>query len=150
MTQSDPECIRGNADDPVTIPDGRKYHKKEFVIMANTSKKKSNTPQQTWNTITGTMRVYGNTFETGKSKSKDKRTYTKWSATISGKDDNDEWVNFYINVKFVGKDSAEPETDGLHTIDIMNAFWSVNTFTNKDGDTVNSPVIVVTSNDIVE
>lgn len=121
--------------------------------MANTSRKSAtkrdeSTPMQTWNVITGTMRVYGNTFEVGKGKNK--RDLTKWSATISGKNANDEWVNYYVPVKFAGKDSCEPDSDGLHTIDISNAFWSIDTYENRKGETVTIPCVVVTSNEVVE
>lgn len=121
--------------------------------MANTSRKSAtkreeSTPMQTWNVITGTMRVYGNTFEVGKGKNK--HNMVKWSATISGKNADDEWVNYYVPVKFAGKDSCEPDSDGLHTIDISNAFWSIDTYENRKGETVTIPCVVVTSNEVVE
>lgn len=121
--------------------------------MANTSRKSAtkreeSTPMQTWNVITGTMRVYGNTFEVGKGKNK--HNMVKWSATISGKNADDEWVNYYVPVKFAGKDSCEPDSDGLHTIDISNAFWSIDTYENRKGETVTIPCVVVTSNEVTE
>ena len=120
--------------------------------MANVSKRatkrKDATTAQTWNRITGVMRVYGNTFETKKGKE-----ITKWSATISGKtkdEDGEEWHNFYVPVKFAGDDAEEPETDGLHVIDVENAFFSVDVWVNKKGDEVLTPVIIVTANEVVE
>ena len=121
--------------------------------MANVSRKQAGkrdetAPAQTWNAITGTMRVYGNTFKIGKGKNA--REIVKWSATISGKDKDGEWVNYYVPVKFAGKDATEPETDKLHVIDITNAFWSVESYTNRDDEIVTMPVIVVTANDVTE
>lgn len=121
--------------------------------MANVSKRatkrKDATTAQTWNRLTGIMRVFGNTFETKKG-----GTITKWSATISGKTTdekgNDEWHNYYVPVKFAGNDSVEPETDGLHVIDVENAFFSVDVWTNKKGDEVLTPVIIVTANEVTE
>lgn len=115
------------------------YTRKQAVKKTNESM------TQTWNTISGIMRVYGNTFKTKRG------SIVKWSATISGKTkDNDEWVNYYVPVKFRGDDAKEPETDGLHTVEIGNAFMSVETYVNKAGEDVVVPVIVITANDIVE
>ena len=123
--------------------------------MANTSKRatkrKDENTAQTWNRITGVMRVYGNTFEIGEGKNA--RKIVKWSATISGKtknEDGEEWHNFYVPVKFAGDDWDEPDTDGLHVIDIENAFFSVDVWVNKKGDEVITPVIIVTANEVVE
>ena len=101
--------------------------------------------QQTWNQITGTMRVYGNTFEGSKKGEK----IVKWSVTISGKDKDGDWVNYYVPVKFRGE-AEEPDSDGLHTIDVENAFFSCESYVNKKGDTVNNPVLVVTACEVLE
>lgn len=106
---------------------------------------KATTQEQTWNTISGIMRVYGNTFEGPQRGTK----IVKWSATISGKDKNDEWVNYYIPVKFRGE-AEVPETDKLHTIDIENAFLSCESYVNKKGTTINSPVLVITACEVLE
>lgn len=110
------------------------------------SKKESTEIKQTWNEITGVMRIYGNTFESGKGK--DKKSFTKWSVAIANKTD-DGYQNFYMPIRFGGKNSHEPETDGLQTININHAFLSVDCYTNKNGDEVKSPVIVVLDNDVM-
>lgn len=107
--------------------------------------KASTQEQQTWNQITGTMRVYGNTFDGSKKGEK----IVKWSGTISGKDRDGDWVNYYLPVKFRGE-AEEPDSDGLHTIDIENAFLSCESYVNKKGDTVNNPVLVVTACEVLE
>lgn len=113
--------------------------------MATAKKSKNKEPIQSWNRITGTMKVYGNTF-------KDKRgKYTKWSATISGKasKDSEEWENYYLRVYFRGDDAQAPDTDGLHTIDINNAFFSLDIY-EKDGEVVKIPVLIITDCEVTE
>jgi len=115
--------------------------------MAQTQKKtskKTTDAQQTWNQISGVMRVYGNTFESGK------KAITKWSVSVSGKDKDGEYLNYYITVRFAGKDSAEPDTDGLHTIDVENGFLSVDSWTDKKGTVQQALVLVVTANEVLE
>ena len=107
--------------------------------------KKPTTQEQTWNSIQGIMRVYGNTFDGPKKGQK----FVKWSATISGKDKDGEWVNYYVPVKFRGE-ASEPETDGLHTLDVANAFFSCESYVNRNGDIVNNPVIVITECEVTE
>ena len=115
--------------------------------MAQTQKtngKKAADAQQTWNQITGVMRVFGNTFESGK------KAITKWSVSVSGKDKDGDYLNYYITVRFAGKDSVEPDTDGLHTIDVENGFLSVDSWTDKKGITQQALVLVVTANEVLE
>ena len=116
------------------------------VQKRTTNRKNDATMSQTWNKITGIARVYGNTFDTPNG-----GTITKWSITISGKPkDGDEYKNYYVPVKFAGKDANEPDTDELHVIDISNAFLSLDIYTNKKGVEVLTPCLVVTANEVVE
>lgn len=115
--------------------------------MADKKKKGSSRASDTWNTIAGVMSIYGNTFTT-KRKGK-KKKFVKWSTTVGRKDEDGEYVNYYLRVRFAG-DASEPETDGLHQIDVGNAFLSVESYTNRDGDDVVNPVLVVTENDILD
>lgn len=116
--------------------------------MAQTTKKtngkKAADAQQTWNQISGVMRIFGNTFEAGKN------AITKWSVSVSGKDKDGDYLNFYIKVRFAGKDSVEPDTDGLHTIDVENGFLSVDSWTDKKGNVQQALVMVVTANEVLE
>lgn len=115
--------------------------------MADKKKKGSSRASDTWNTITGVMSIYGNTFTT-KKKGK-KKKFVKWSTTIGRKDEDGEYVNYYLRVRFAG-DASEPETGGLHQIDVGNAFLSVESYENRDGDDVVNPVLVVTENEILD
>lgn len=109
-----------------------------------TNGKKAADAQQTWNQISGVMRVFGNTFESGK------KAITKWSVSVSGKDKAGDYLNYYITVRFAGKDSVEPDTDGLHTIDVENGFLSVDSWTDKKGTVQQALVLVVTANEVLE
>lgn len=115
--------------------------------MADKKKKGSSRASDTWNTIAGVMSIYGNTFTFGKGKNK--QHFVKWSTTIGRKDKDGEYVNYYLRVRFAG-DASEPVTDGLHQIDVGNAFLSVESYTNRDGDDVVNPVLVVTENEILD
>lgn len=117
--------------------------------MAKSNKSK-NQVQQTWNRITGTMKVYGNTFD--KKGGKKGETITKWSVSVSGKKDKDDedYVNYYLPVYFRGKDSEEPETDGLHTIEVSNAFLSLDVYTNRDDEEVKTLVLIITEDEVSE
>lgn len=116
--------------------------------MAQTTKKtngkKAAEAQQTWNQISGVMRVFGNTFEAGK------KAITKWSVSVSGRDKDGDYLNYYITVRFAGKDSVEPDTDGLHTIDVENGFLSIDSWTDKKGNAQQALVLVVTANEVLE
>lgn len=105
--------------------------------MAQKKTKRSERAKDTWNDIHGVISVYGNTFE-GK-----KGDYTNWSATLGKKNDSGEYDNYYLRVRF-GKNGPEPDTDGLHQIDIESAFLSVEAYTNKDKERVILPVLVIT------
>lgn len=109
------------------------------------NKNESNQVQQTWNRITGTMKVYGNTFE-GRRKGE---KYTKWSCTVAGKSADGEYYNYYLPVRFRG-DAEEPETDGLHTIEVSNAFLSTEQYVNKAGDTITAIILVITESEVTD
>ena len=109
--------------------------------------KAKKTVEQTWNEITGTMRVYGNTFEI---QGKKGQTVTKWSVSVSGKNKGGEYENYYLPVKFRGRDANEPETDGLHTIEIERAFLSLDCYENRNGENVSALVLVIVDNEVTE
>ena len=111
--------------------------------MAKKAAKRSERAKDTWNEITGILTVWGNTFD-GK-----KGSYTNWSATIGKKNDTGEYDNYYLRVRF-GKNIDEPETDGLHQIDVESAFLSVEAYTNKDKERVILPVLVITEGSVID
>lgn len=105
--------------------------------------KRSERAKDTWNEITGIMSIYGNTF-TGKKKKK----YVSWSATVGKKNDAGEFDNYYFRVRFA-KDANEPQTDGLHQIDIQSGFFSLETYT-KGKEEVSVPVIVIVEDEVLD
>ena len=105
--------------------------------------KRSERAKDTWNNISGIMSVYGNTF-TGRKKKK----YVSWSATVGKKNDEGEFDNYYFRVRFA-KDANEPETDGLHQIDIQSGFFSLETYT-KGKEEVTVPVIVIVEDEVLD
>ena len=105
--------------------------------------KRSERAKDTWNKITGIMSIYGNTF-TGKKKKK----YVSWSATVGKKNDAGEFDNYYFRVRFA-KDANEPQTDGLHQIDIQSGFFSLETYT-KGKEEVTVPVIVIVEDEVLD
>lgn len=105
--------------------------------------KRSERAKDTWNNISGVMSIYGNTF-TGRKKKK----YVSWSATVGKKNDDGEFDNYYFRVRFA-KDANEPETDGLHQIDIQSGFFSLETYT-KGKEEVTVPVIVIVEDEVLD
>ena len=105
--------------------------------------KRSERAKDTWNSISGIMTVYGNTFEDRKG-----RDYISWSATVGKKNDDDEYDNYYFRVRFA-KDANAPETDGLHQIDIQSGFISLETYTKKKQE-ITVPVIVIVEDEVLD
>lgn len=120
-----------------------KTNNRRNETTASGRKNESNQIQQTWNRITGTMKVYGNTFEGRKKGEK----YTKWSCTVAGKSADGDYYNYYLPVKFRGN-AEEPETDGLHTIEVSNAFLSTEQYVNKNDETITALVLVITESEV--
>lgn len=116
--------------------------------------KKATKPQQkqsaqavveTWNNVAGTMKIYGNEF-----KRSNGNTWIKWSVSVGKKDlSTDEYFNYYIPVRFA-KGASEPETCGLHTIEVTHGFLAPVRFKLKDGTEVTDVELVVVENTIVD
>lgn len=101
--------------------------------------------ESSWNTITGTMRVYTNALE-----GKNGKPWYKSSVSISSKDDRDEYHRFYIDLKF-GKKAEEPESEGVHVLEISNAFFTVEYwYDKKNKEERVKPVLMVTECELVE
>ena len=105
--------------------------------------KRSERAKDTWNNISGIMTVYGNTFEDRKG-----RDYISWSATVGKKNDAGEFDNYYFRVRFA-KDANEPQTDGLHQIDIQSGFISLETYTKKKQE-ITVPIIVIVEDEVLD
>ena len=104
--------------------------------------KRSERAKETWNEVKGIMSVYGNEFDGKKS------SYISWSASIGKKDKDGEYENYYLKVRFAS-DAEEPETDGLHQIDITNAFLSLESY-DRGKQHVVVPVLVILENTVID
>ena len=100
--------------------------------------------RETWNKITGEMRIFGNWLGKGRD------AKLLWSASVGNLSTlTEDWRNVYIPLKFCAK-CTQPETDGLHRIDIKNAFFSVESYERKeDKKIVDKLVLVITDCEIV-
>ena len=112
--------------------------------MSKSSEK--TTSAQTWNTIRGTMKIFGNEFsrkiKDKKTKKTVERTVVKWSVSVGTKL-NDEFVNFYLPVGF-SKDAGSPDEPGLHQINVKNAFLTCQAWEDKDGEIQTRPLLMIT------
>lgn len=85
--------------------------------------------------ISGEMRVFANTVGKGKN------AFTKYSTSISKKD-GDEYINYYIDLAF--KKGNTPDFDeGNKVIQVNSAFFTVNQYEDKNGDTQKKPVLFI-------
>lgn len=111
--------------------------------MATPTKKKAEktTEVKYWSgNLTGTMRVFGQHREFGKGKNK--QSFISYSTTIGKKNQDGEWVNAYIPVKFP-KD-YDPDIEDMFLIEVKDGFLSVNTYQSKDRGEVKEICLVVT------
>ena len=104
--------------------------------MAKTNKKQeTKRPRETWNAISGTMRIYGEEVETKKN------SFIRYTASVSRKD-GDGYVNYYLDCRFT-KDAGDPDIVGEGFIEVENAFISLEQYTDKNGEKRKKPVIVI-------
>lgn len=75
--------------------------------------------QQSWNTITGVMRIWGQEFSTQAGGS-----IIVYSTQVSAKDKNEEWHNQYLNVRF-SQNAGRPDKTGEIWISITNSFLTL-------------------------
>ena len=91
------------------------------------------------------MRVYTNVLE-----GKGGKPWCKSSVSLAAKDDEDNYHRFYLDLKFSRK-AEEPDTEGVHMLDVQNAFLTVEYW--KDKKTKEErvkPVLMVTECDILD
>lgn len=71
-------------------------------------------------------------------------TFYRYSVSVSKKMQDDKWVNAYIPVVFSKKADAPEKIENGALCD-FEGFMSVDSYTDKDGNTRNAPQIVVMS-----
>lgn len=101
------------------------------------AKSKKNEVTNDWNRITGTMTVFTNELKGKKGK------FLKTSVSIGTKDEDEDYHNYYFDIRFTKNcKDQEPEEAGKHTLNIKDAFFSVDYWTVKKKEMV-KPVLVV-------
>lgn len=108
------------------------------------TKKKSKNTQQVkyWSSdLTGRMRVYAQ--EVKYKKNGKPASFLKFSTSIGVKDENGDWSNLYFTVRFMKGDAPEVDGGMNFEIDIADAFLTFEWYFTKDGDKIETPVIVV-------
>lgn len=106
------------------------------------AKKKST--DSTWNSVSGTMRVYTNELE-GK-----KGSWFKSSVSIGSKNQDGEYHNFYFDIKF-GKKAEEPEGEGPHILEVKEAFFTTEYWKDKKSKEERvKPVLFIRECEVIE
>lgn len=94
-----------------------------------------------WNSsLTGLMRVYAREVPCKKGKP---TTFLKYSTSLGVKNEDGEWDNFYLNVRFMKGDSPQADDGMCFEIEIEKAFLTFEAFRTKSGDEIRMPVVVV-------
>ena len=110
-------------------------------MAAETRMKKQAQKNNYWNSsLTGLMRVYAREVPCKKGKP---TTFLKYSTSLGVKNEDGEWDNFYLNVRFMKGDSPEADDGMCFEIEIEKAFLTFEAFRTKGGDEVRTPVVVV-------
>lgn len=103
--------------------------------MAKNYKNHKSDNTNRWTQVTGTMRVYG-----AERKTKKGVPYLAYQTSIGRKNEEDEWDNLYITVRFPKED---PEITEAFDIDIKAGFLSMDVWTDKKDVKHIIPVVVV-------
>ena len=109
-------------------------------MTAETRMKKKAQKNNYWNSrLTGLMRVYAKELPCkGKP-----TTFLKYSTSLRGENEDGEWDNFYLNVRFMKGDSPEAEDGMCFEIEIEKAFLTFEVYRTKSGNEIRTPVVVV-------
>lgn len=109
-------------------------------MAAERRMKKQTQKNNYWNSsLTGLMHVYAREMPCrGKP-----TTFLKFSTSLGVKNENGEWDNFYLNVRFMKGDSPEAEDGMSFEIEIEKAFLTFEAYRTKSGDDIKMPVVVV-------
>lgn len=75
---------------------------------------------------------------------KDGKEFYRYSVGVSKKNEDGTYVNAYMPVKF-SKKSGAPERIENGTVCSIEGFMSVESYTDKEGNTRNNPMIIVMS-----
>ena len=110
-------------------------------MAAEKRMKKQAQKKNYWNSnLTGLMRVYAHEVPCKKGKP---TTFLKYSTSLGVKNEDGEWDNFYLNVRFMKGDSPEADDGECIEIEIEKAFLTFEAYRTKSGNEIKTPVVVV-------
>ena len=110
-------------------------------MAAETRMKKQAQKNNYWNSnLTGLMRVYAQEVPCKRGKP---TTFLKYSTSLGVKNEDGEWDNFYLNVRFQRGDSPEAEDGACFEIEIEKAFLTFEVYRTRSGNENRTPVVVV-------
>ena len=91
--------------------------------------------------LKGRMRVYAQ--DVNYKKNGKPASFLKFSTSLGIKNDEGEWKNLYLNVRFMKGDTPEVDKDTNFEIEISKAFLTFEIFTNREGEEIKTPTVVV-------
>lgn len=108
------------------------------------SVKKSNQSKVSyWNRhLKGLIRVYAQEIEYKKNGKK--CSFLKFSTSLGKKDEDGNWENMYINVKFLKGDTPERDDGENFMVEIVDGFLTFESYTDNSGINHQTPVLVIT------
>lgn len=80
-------------------------------------------------------------------KTRDGNEFYRYSVSISKKDGEGKFINAYMPVMFSKKANAPAKINNGEMVENLVGFMSVDSYADKDGNTRNTPMIVVMSAD---
>ncbi len=106
-------------------------------------KKNSSGKVSYWNShLKGLVRVFAQEVEYNK-KGK-KGSFLKFSTSLGNKDEDGNWENLYINIRFPKGDIPECDGGTNFLVQIVDGFLTFESYTDKSGIKHQTPVLVIT------
>lgn len=108
------------------------------------SVKKSNQSKISyWNShLKGLVRVFAQEVEYKKNGKK--ASFLKFSTSLGNKDEDGNWENLYINIRFPKGDTPECDGGMNFLVEIADGFLTFESYTDKSGINHQTPVLVIT------
>ena len=112
------------------------------------SKKENKEELKNWSSgLEGKCRIFANEIEYGKGKNK--KSFMKFQTSISSKNEDDEYVNMYVDVQFKKDENPDVEDGENLIINIIDGFLTNYEYESKN-DTYVRLKLVVLDYDVIE
>lgn len=96
-----------------------------------------------WNShLKGLVRVFAQEVEYKKNGKK--ASFLKFSTSLGNKDEDKNWENLYINIRFPKGDTPECDGGMNFLVEIVDGFLTFESYTDKSGINHQTPVLVIT------